>query len=105
MSYWTRIISALTRDGTDLDVTENAVLDGAARQTISMRCAIAQQAGRRWGCVACWLLGVLVQRRHCTRQLIGLPMTPWNYLRAVVALIAVPVALIWAAVELLRLVV
>ena len=105
MTYLARLRAILTRDGTDLDVTENTVLDGSPRQTISMRCAIAEHQGKRWGCVACALLSVLVQRRHCTRQLIGLPMTTWNYLRAVVALIAVPVALIWAAVELLRLVV
>ena len=104
MSYWTRIVSALTRDGTDLDVTENTVLDGSPRQTISMRCALAERAGKRWGCWACWALSVLVQSRHCQRQLMGLPMTAWNYLRAVVALIAVPAALAAAAVELARLV-
>lgn len=90
--YIANILAALTRDGIDLDETENAVLDGAPGQTISMRCALADARGALWAHVACAAL-TLVQFRHCQKQLAGVPMQWWNYCAAVFWLIAIPAAI------------
>ena len=102
MTYLSRLLSAATRDGTDLDRTENAILDGNPRQTISMHCALAAQRGDAWGCWACRALAVLVQRGHCAKQLTGAPMAAANYARAIVCLTAIPALLGWGVVALVR---
>ena len=100
-SYLSRLWSALKNDGMDLDKTENALCDGDPNQTISMSAALAQQAGKPWGCVLCAILSVLVQSGHCKMQLAGQPMTPWNYLRAVACLAAIPAVLLWTCFRFL----
>lgn len=92
-SYLRNLWSALVQDGADLDCTENAILDGLPRQTISMRCALAEKAGKTWAAVACFCLN-FVQWRHCPKQLAGVGMTPCNYIRTIIALIGVPWVLI-----------
>lgn len=67
--------------------------DGQASMTVSVH--TSEAAGYRphnvrlpaaqrkwWGCVGCRMLSVLVQKSHCWKVMNGVPMTPWNYVRA-----------------------
>jgi hypothetical protein len=51
-----------------IDETCNVDANGRVNETISARAAKARNAGRRWGCVLCRVLG-WVQPRHCDRAL------------------------------------
>lgn len=95
MPYLRNLYAALIRDGADLDITENACLDGLPGMTISMRCALADRAGKLWARIACAALW-FVQVRHCQCQIAGVPMNACNYARAIIALIGVPALLILA---------
>jgi hypothetical protein len=46
----------------------NIATGGAPNETISERAAKARNAGRKWGCVLCWLLD-RVQKGHCDNAL------------------------------------
>lgn len=76
------VLSRLVQVGVLADETLNVELDGDAGQTLSLRAALAARSGERWACVLCRVLGWLVQRRHCEKQLMHEPMNPLNYVRA-----------------------
>lgn len=72
------------RVGMAFDRLCNAVVfDGSDTETVSHHTAIAAQEGKAWGCVGCWLLGVLVQKNHCGLTLDpSIPETTSGALRA-----------------------
>lgn len=45
------------------------LFNGSDTMTVSMHAALADQAGRRWGCVTCSVLATLVQKSHCALTL------------------------------------
>lgn len=47
-----------------IDQTANVDANGRVDQSISLRAATAMRAGRRWGCLLCWLLD-RIDPRHC----------------------------------------
>lgn len=54
------------RFGLAVDRLLNVVLfNGDDTWTVSLHAAVARRQGKRWGCWACAVLGVLVQRDHC----------------------------------------
>ncbi|WP_428485936.1 hypothetical protein [Rhodopila sp.] len=58
------------RLGLAADRLLNVVLfNGDDTWTVSLHAAVARVEGRRWGCIVCGLLGVLIQRRHCALTL------------------------------------
>lgn len=93
MSYLKNLLSVFKTDGLDLDRTEGAILGAPHQITISVWCAKAQAKGKRWGCICCKALSILVQHDHCKKQLSGVPMTWLNYIRAFVCLL-IPVGLL-----------
>ena len=84
-----RILTLLVQLGVLTDEGLNVATGGAANQTLSMRTATAARSGDRWACVLCNLLSILIQPRHCAKQLSGEPMNPWNYLRAAACIFAI----------------
>ncbi len=97
MSYFHDIYIVLKGDALDLDRTEAALLGAPGDETISLWSAISAKHGRLLGHIACAILSVLVQWDHCHKQIVGVPMKPMNYARALVALLA-PIVVIWWAV-------
>jgi hypothetical protein len=94
----------LERCGIMFDEAVNCLLGGALNQTVSMRCALAQRDGKRWGCLACAFLSWAVQKNHCTDQFSDAPAPALVYVRAGIAFgvgIAAVAALVHAAVEIL----
>lgn len=88
--------AALKGAGIALDKDEAAALGGPAGETISVWAAMSARHGNLFAHLVC--LGLwLVQARHCQDQITGVPMTWWNYLKAVVLLVlfAPLVPLIW----------
>ena len=54
------------RVGVAVDRVLNVLLlDGSDTETVSRHAAEAEVAGKRWGCVVCDVLSVLVQKHHC----------------------------------------
>ena len=51
-----------------LDEAVNTVAGGSPNETISERAAKARNAGRKWGCVLCKLLG-WINPGHCDNSL------------------------------------
>lgn len=51
-----------------LDEADNVGANGEVNTTISARAARARNAGRRWGCLLCWLLD-RIQSHHCDNSL------------------------------------
>lgn len=51
-----------------IDQTCNVDANGRVDQSISQRAAIAMNAGRRWGCILCWVLDH-IQKNHCEDSL------------------------------------
>lgn len=94
----------LTGAGIALDREEAAALGAPAGETISVWAAMSARHGSAVGHLAC--LGLwLVQARHCSDTLEGVPMTRWNYVKAMILLVcfAPAVALIWAIRSTIRL--
>ena len=75
----------VARCGVSLDMSINVLLGGQIDQTVSMRCALAQRAGQRWGCLACAALSRIVQRDHCQDQFDNTESPWWVYPRAAIA--------------------
>jgi hypothetical protein len=73
------------RVGIEFDTAVNVLFGGALNETVSMRAAVAQKDGERWGCWLCWLLGKIVQPHHCRDQFLSAPAPALVYLRAGVA--------------------
>lgn len=72
--------------------------DGKADMTVSTHAALAARAGKRWGCVLCAVLSVLVQHDHCEKTLTDAPLSTFDCLRAffwITCVLAIPVTLIW----------
>ena len=61
-SYWLRVLIAID------EFFNVLILNGPPYQTISQHAALAQQAGKQWGCVLCKLLD-MVWTNHCADQL------------------------------------
>lgn len=101
MSYWGNLLAILKGDGIALDVTEGAILGAPDGETISLWSAMEARHGWWLACLSCAFLSLTVQWDHCHKQLIGAPMQPANYVRAVAALIAVPTLLGWSIWRLL----
>ena len=91
----------LATAGIALDVAESEATGGPEGLTISMRCARAQAAGKRWGCIACRALDVLVARGHCTATLAGQPVSALAMARALIWLLAPVAVLTWLVLRLL----
>lgn len=92
MSYFSDLWAVLQGDGIALDETEAAILGAPNGETISLWAALAKRHGSVLGHLACAIFSVLIQHHHCRDQLIGVPMKPLNYVRAVVLLL-LPVVL------------
>lgn len=59
----------LQRVGLAIDELLNVlVFNGRPDQTISLHAAISARGGKRWACVLCRLLSLLVERDHCEKQ-------------------------------------
>jgi len=58
------------RIAVEIDEAVNVAANGRSDETVSLRAAKAQVAGRRWGCVLCRLMDV-VAPGHCADQLKG----------------------------------
>jgi hypothetical protein len=75
------------RVGIAIDEALNVLFfDGQPDETISLHAADAQRAGRRWGCVLCKILSVIVERDHCAKQFLPGTTAPTAALRAGIAL-------------------
>ena len=79
------MLAYLERCGIEFDTAVNVLLGGALSQTLSLRAALAEKAGERWGCVFCQVLNVLIERDHCAKQFIQGPSPAVTYLRSAVA--------------------
>lgn len=83
------------RVGTEFDVMINVLTGGDLDQTVSLRAALAQRSGKRWGCLMCRALSAIVQRDHCQDQFTN-TQAPWTvYVRAGIAF-AIPIAAAFA---------
>lgn len=91
--YFADLWAVLKADGIALDETEAAFLGAPNGETISLWSAMANRHGSVLGHIACAVWSVLIQWRHCHKQLIGAPMKPLNYVRAIVCLVGGPVLL------------
>ena len=91
--YFQDIVAALKGDFISLDQTEASLIGAPAGETFSYFSAFEDKHGRFWAHVACLILW-LVQAHHCRNQLLGVPMTSWNYLRAAV-LVCLPIYVIY----------
>jgi hypothetical protein len=98
MSYFGDILAVLKGDGIALDETEGALIGAPDGETISLYAAMEAKHGVWLARTACAVFSVLIQRHHCADQLIGAPMKPMNYARAIALLLA-PIVLIWALIR------
>lgn len=81
----TDLISVIKGYGIKLDITEAKWLGNKYGQTISLWAAISNRHGNIIAHIIC--LGLfLVQWKHCTDQLVHIPMQTSNYIRALVLL-------------------
>ena len=64
MSLWVSIRTRIWAILVAFDKFSNVVLGGDQDQTISSRAAIANQDGKKWGCILCKFLNWL-QPNHC----------------------------------------
>lgn len=94
----------IERCGIEFDVAVNVLFGGQLSQTVSFRAALAQRAGKTWGCVFCKILSVLVQRDHCADQFIPGSSTPATFIRAGLAFGAAFLGLWLGFKELARLI-
>ena len=95
MTYWQDVWAVLKTDGIDLDKTEAALLGIPNGDTISIWEAMEAQHGVFQAVVACAIFSVLIQWGHCRKQLLGQPMKPVNYIRAMALLLAPIVVVLW----------
>ena len=93
MTYLHDLYAALKGDFIALDETEAALLGAPPGETVSLYAAFEAKHGVFWAHVACLVL-FAVQAHHCKKQLLGIPMATWNYLRAAILLIVAPLVLL-----------
>jgi hypothetical protein len=78
-------LAYLERCGIEFDVAVNVLTGGQLGQTVSLRVAEAERAGKLWGCLFCQFLSEAVQKDHCALQFTNKP-SPWTvYVRAGIA--------------------
>lgn len=78
-------LTYLERCGIEFDTAVNVLTGGKLGQTVSLRVAEAQRAGKLYGCLFCWFLNWAVQENHCALQFTTKP-SPWTvYVRAGIA--------------------
>ena len=95
---WSAFCRYLERCGIEFDTAINVLTGGQLGQTVSLRVAEAERAGKEWGCLFCWFLDWAVQRNHCALQFSKTP-SPWTvYVRAGIAF-AIGIGLITAGVH------
>jgi hypothetical protein len=98
-------MSALTRYlervGIETDTEINVATGGDLGQTVSMRAALAQRAGKRWGCLFCWFLSIAVQHDHCADQFISQPTPGSVYVRAAIAFVVAIGAVAYSLVRVI----
>lgn len=94
MTYVSDLFSVLKADGIALDETEAAILGAPSGETISLWAAMEARHGIWLARLACAVFSVLVQWDHCHKQLVGQPMKPMNYVRAIACLLVPIVAII-----------
>lgn len=51
------------------DDLANSATNGYFRVTISLRAAQAQAQNKRWGCIMCKFLDILLEKDHCAKAL------------------------------------
>jgi hypothetical protein len=95
VSYWSNIWSVLKADGIALDETEAALLGAPSGETISLWSAMEALHGVWPARLACLIWAILIEWRHCHKQLLGQPMPGLSYVRAAVCLMAVPATLVF----------
>jgi hypothetical protein len=79
------LLAYFERCGIEFDTAVNVLTGGNLGQTVSLRVAEAQRAGKLYGCVFCWFLNWAVQPNHCQLQFTTKP-SPWTvYVRAGIA--------------------
>lgn len=88
MSYFGDIFAVLKGDGIALDETEAALIGAPNGETISLYAAMEKRHGVWLAKLACAAFSLLIQRHHCSKQLLGQPMKPLNYVRALALLLA-----------------
>jgi hypothetical protein len=77
------------RIGVAIDESLNVIFfNGQPNETISGHAAVAQQDGKRWACVLCKILDVVIEPNHCANQFNSTPTGALVALRSVVALCA-----------------
>lgn len=65
------------------DETLNTIyFDGRANQTLSLHAALAAKKGKRWGCILCKILNILVEKDHCLNTLLNKPMSALDLVKA-----------------------
>lgn len=81
ISAW--VASRAMQMGIIEDETLNTLyFDGRANQTLSLHAALAEKKGKRWGCILCNILNVLVEKDHCLNTLLNKPMSVWDCVKA-----------------------
>jgi hypothetical protein len=64
------ILDYLKRLGLAIDQVQNvALFNGSQTETVSHHAARAWRDGKKWGCVVCRFLSIVVERNHCAKQL------------------------------------
>ena len=58
--------------------------DGSSNMTVSRHCANAMVQKKLWGCIACKILSVLIQKNHCQNVLKNIKTSTFGYIRAAI---------------------
>lgn len=80
------------RVGMELDEFENVVADGKPGETISLRVARGQAAGKWFPCLFCAWLSLTVEKDHCPKTLAGQNTSTAGAIRAGIQLFSLFVA-------------
>ena len=78
LTYWERC-------GQEFDIAIGVLCGGPLGMTVSMRAALAAEAGKRWGVWLCKFLSWAIQPRHCTATLSSTPWPWFVYVRSAIA--------------------
>lgn len=75
------------RIGVAVDETVNVVVfNGQPDETISQHAAVAQRDGKRWGCILCGILNIIIEPHHCANQFEPGTTTPLVAFRSALAM-------------------
>ena len=79
----------IQRIGLAVDELFNVIwFNGRPDQTISLHAALDQRKGKRWACILCRILDVMVEHNHCANQFIEGPTGTAAAIRSILALCA-----------------